>query len=64
MTRPGLAPGLKRSLPVSSPSSRGMFWSLSMKLAQIISVVRTSSENQTIPHLETVARVAYLRSWT
>ena len=33
-------------------------------MLKIISVLRTSSENQTMPQRDTVARVAYLRSVT
>lgn len=48
----------------SSPSSSGMPRSRAKKLLKIISVLSTSSLNHTIPHRDTVASVAYFKSWT
>ncbi len=48
----------------SSPSSSGMLRRRARKLLKIISVLRTSSLNQTIPQRDTVASVAYFRSCT
>lgn len=48
----------------SSPSSNGMLRMRARKWLKIMSVLRTSSLNQTIPQRDTVARVAYFKSCT